>query len=110
MEIDVLIFSIPIALSGLVFIFCGFIPSVSNNGWLLVLRIFIFLATMIVCFFVCNTVINKIISSSSLAEQAITDVIKQERERNETQQTLRELKDEYKKRDDLTYVDISKDD
>jgi hypothetical protein len=45
-----------------------------------------------------------------LVEQAIIDIASQERERNQTQQTLRELKEEYRKQDDVTYVDIGKDD
>ena len=38
------------------------------------------------------------------------DITSQERERNETRQRLRELKEDYKKQDELTYVDIGKDD
>lgn len=110
MEIDIYIFIIPIVFSSVVFIFCGFIPSVNNNGWLLILRVVIFLVILIITFFISNKIINTVIGNSSLVEQAIIDIASQERERNQAQQTLRELKEEYRKQDDVTYVDIGKDD
>jgi hypothetical protein len=65
---------------------------------------------LVVLFFISNKVINNIIGNSNLGEQAIIDITSQERERNQTQQTLKELRAQRKKQDDLTYVDISKDD
>jgi FMN-dependent NADH-azoreductase len=40
----------------------------------------------------------------------IIDITSQERERSQSRATLQKLKDEYKKQDDLTHIDISKDD
>ncbi|MDR0739386.1 MAG: hypothetical protein LBF00_00655 [Mycoplasmataceae bacterium] len=110
MYIDTYIFSIPITLAAITYIFCGLIPSVNNNGWLIFARIVIFFAVLIILFIVCNRVINTIIGYSASNEQMIIDITSQERERSQSRATLQKLKDEYKKQDDLTHIDISKDD
>jgi hypothetical protein len=73
------------------------------------LKVAIFFATLISTFLIINWLINNSISHSQLAEQAIIDIVSQEKERSKLQQTLKELKDQYKKQDDLTHIDISKD-
>lgn len=108
-NIDILIFAVPIILSSNVFIFCGFLPGSNNDSTMIFLKVAIFFATLISTFLIINWLINNSISHSQLAEQAIIDIVSQEKERSKLQQTLKELKDQYKKQDDLTHIDISKD-
>ncbi|MDR2369779.1 MAG: hypothetical protein LBD63_04090 [Mycoplasmataceae bacterium] len=108
MDIDVFVFSIPIVCASIIFLFLGFIPNVSNNWWLLLLRFVIFFVVLIILFLISNKIINHFIGCSQLGAQAITDIANQASERHQSQQTLRELKELYKKQDDLTSVEIDK--
>jgi hypothetical protein len=55
-------------------------------------------------------IVNFVIGNSASNEQAIVDIVNQEKERRASQKALRDLKEQYKKQDDLTYIDIDKDD
>jgi F0F1-type ATP synthase delta subunit len=63
---------------------------------------------LIILFLISNKIINHFIGCSQLGAQAITDIANQASERHQSQQTLRELKELYKKQDDLTSVEIDK--
>jgi hypothetical protein len=53
--------------------------------------------------------INYFLGNSVAAEQAIVDITTSERDRNASRKTLNELKDQYRKEDNLTHIEIDKD-
>jgi hypothetical protein len=68
------------------------------------------IALAVICFFSLNALINFCISrNGQLAERAIKDISNSERDRNISNQALRDLTKEYKDKDKMTYVDIDKD-
>jgi hypothetical protein len=69
----------------------------------------ILLVSLIIFFLLTNYFINGWIGRSGLAEQAINDITADERDRNQSRKTLRDLTNTAKKQDKMEYVDIDKD-
>ncbi|MDR1235068.1 MAG: hypothetical protein LBJ97_03250 [Mycoplasmataceae bacterium] len=109
MEIDILIFTIPFSLAAITFIFSGLIPQTFGAGWCWLVKCLILLVSLIIFFLLTNYFINGWIGRSGLAEQAINDITADERDRNQSRKTLRDLTNTAKKQDKMEYVDIDKD-
>lgn len=109
MQIDVIIFSVSISLSAIVFIMSGLIPHTFGISWIWLIRIIITMITLTVIFLGTNRMINYFLGNSVAAEQAIVDITTSERDRNASRKTLNELKDQYRKEDNLTHIEIDKD-
>jgi hypothetical protein len=68
------------------------------------------LAAAAITFLLVNKFINFLMLKSGIGDQSINELVNRERERIESSNTLKDLKEQYKKGDDLTYVDLNKDD
>ncbi|MDR1991773.1 MAG: hypothetical protein LBP70_03545 [Mycoplasmataceae bacterium] len=110
MNIDVLTFVITIALGCIAFIYSGLIPHTFGTSWIWIIRVVIMLAAAAITFLLVNKFINFLMLKSGIGDQSINELVNRERERIESSNTLKDLKEQYKKGDDLTYVDLNKDD
>lgn len=111
---DVLPFSLAIGISCFIFIISSLIEYWENNQiWWYLLRIFIFIISLVVSFIICNTIVKQCVKNSTYSSQYINELKSEKRASDKAMQQSKQVLDAYhkqKKENEITYVEVDNND
>lgn len=110
---DTLPFSLAVGIAGFVFIISGLIDYWENNQiWWYLLRIFIFIISVVVAFIICNAIVKQCVKNSAYASQYVNELKSEKQAADKAMQQSNQVLDVYrkqKKENEITYIEVDKD-
>ena len=109
---DILPFSLSASVASFVFIISALIDYWNDNEtWWYLLRIFIFIISLVISFFACNCIVKQFVKNSIYTNQYINELKSEKQAADKINQQSNQILDAYKKQKDrntITSIDVKK--
>lgn len=107
---DVLPFSLATGMASFIFIISSLIEYWENNQiWWYLLRIFIFIISLVVSFIICNIIVKQCVKNSAYTSQYINELKSEKQTLDKAMQQSKQVLDAYckqKKENEITYIEV----